>query len=418
MKNLIALVVYRLVIFVSLFCLFLLTFWGIQGYFKDNGNAKVEANNVDAINVSASGIVAYLYDHYYFPANEITFTDEVEFGYYSGYGSIQYQDSNGNWVDTDSLRVLPIQNAGRLIMTSLPGRVDYTIGMACLNAPEDTLSFPCSMQYSFIAESKFKYVLTAPYMGVFLYFQDDEHPNEDDEFFIEFRLENCTIFHEEEEITSPLRLFVWNKADSGFQGNIWSRTGFVIASLNGSPCIRDIFSGSASIEDMPYPDKFFFTFANEIEANLEGNLSFRYGSHSSDYELFSERVYLHADELSLEKDKMAQIELLRGYINVDENGARLSSDSFEPNLVIESLNLNKTRTTTFEYSCTVDGIELNAISLFPNIKTFFMDNSMNIEIASLIIAAITYVFPTPEKLTLDLDWLPGSKKKGGKRLKK
>lgn len=340
----------------------------------------------------------------------------MEFGYYSDYGSVQYQDNNGNWVDAESLRVLPKQNNGRLIMTSLPGRVDYTIGMACLNAPEDPLSFPCSMQYSFIAESKFKYILTAPYMEVYLYYQDDEYPNEDDEFFIEFRLENCTILYQEKEITGPLRLFVWNKADSGFEGNIWSRTGFVIASLNGSPCITDTFSGSASIEDMPFPDKFFFTFANEINANLEGNLLFRYGSRSSDYELFSEQVYLHADARSLEEDKMAQNELLRGYLNWDESGAWFSFDSFEPNLVIESLNSNKTRTTTFEYSCSVDSIELNEISLFPNIKTFFMDNSMNIVIASLVIAAITYIFPAPEKFTLNFSL--SSKKKGGKRLKK
>lgn len=416
MKNKIALVVYRIVVFMSLFCLFLLAYWGIQHHFKDNGNAKVKANNVDAIyNVSASGIAACLYDYYYFPANEITFTGEVEFGCNPDYGFIQYQDSNGNWVDADTLRVLPIQNAGRLVMTSLPGRVDYTIGAACLNAPEDTLSFPCNMRYSFITESMFKYILTAPYMEVSLYFQDDKHPNENDEFFIEFRLENCTIFHREEEIANPLRLFVWNKADSGFQGDIWSRTGFAIASLNGSSCITDTFSGSVSIEDMPYPDRFFCTFANEIDANLEGNLSFRYGSHSSDYELFSERVYLHVDDSSLEDDKMAQIELLRGYINFDEDSAWFSFDSFEPNLIIESLSSDKMRTTTFEYNCTVDSIELNGISLFPNIKTFFIDNNMNIEIIGLIIAVITYAFPEPEKLTSS--WSAISKRVG-KRLKK
>lgn len=153
MKNLITLVVFRLVVFVSLFCLFLLAFWGIQGYFKSNGNAKLEANSVDAIyNISASGIVAYLCDHYFFPANEITFADEVEFCDDSSYGSIQYQDDNGNWIDANALQLRPIQNAGRIVMTSIPGRVDYTIGMACINSPEDTLSFPCSMQYSFISE--------------------------------------------------------------------------------------------------------------------------------------------------------------------------------------------------------------------------------------------------------------------------
>lgn len=414
MKNLITLVVFRLVVFVSLFCLFLLAFWGIQGYFKSNGNAKLEANSVDAIyNISASGIVAYLYDHYFFPANEITFADEVEFCDDSGYGSIQYQDDNGNWIDADALQLRPIQNAGRIVMTSIPGRVDYTIGMACINSPEDTLSFPCSIQYSFISEAKFKYVLTAPYMVVSLYFQDDDHPNDNDEFFIEFELENCTILHHGEEITGPLRLFVWNKADSGFQGDIWSRTGFIIASVNGGACITDTFSGSAAIEDIPYPDKFFCTFANEIDANLEGNLSFRYGSHSSDYELASERVYLHADDSSLEEDKIAQIEFIRGYLNWDENGAWFSFDAFEPNLTIESVCLNNSRATTFEYNCVVDGISLNGISLFPNMKAFFMDNAMNIEIVGIIIAGISFIVPPPEKLTFG--WLASRKK--GKYLK-
>jgi len=410
-KNKIALLIYRLVVFVSLFSVFLLSYWGIQHCFKDNGNAKVKANNVHAIyNVSASGMTAYLYDHYYFPANEITFIDEVEFADNSGYGSIQFQDSNGNWVDADTLRVIPIQHAGRLVMKSLPARVDYTIGMACLNTLEDVLSFPCSMQYSFISESKFKYMLTAPYMEVSMYFQDDERPNENDEFFIEFELQNCTILHQEEEITSPLRLFAWNKADSGFQGNIWSRIGFAIASLNGSSCIVDTFSGSASIEDMPYPDKFFCTFVNEIEANIEGNLSFRYGSHSSEYELSSELVYLHVDDSSLEKDKLTQDEFLRGYLNWDEDGVWFSFDSFEPNLVIESLGLDKTRTTSFECNYTVDGIEINEISLFPNMKTFIIDNNMNIEIVGLITAIITYVLPTPEKLAFGR--LNSSKKRG------
>lgn len=414
MEDKIALVVFRLGVFVSLFCLFLLAFWGIQGYFKSNGNANLEANNVDAIyNVSASSIVAYLYDHYYFPANEITFTDEVELYDYSGYGSIQYQDGDGNWIDAVSLQVRPMQNNGRIVITSMLGRIDYRIGMACLNEPEDILSFPCSMQYTFISEAKFKYVLTAPYMQVFVYFQDENYPNENDEFFIEFELENCTILHQGEEIAGPLRLFACNKADSGFQGDIWSRTGFAIISVNESSCITDTFSGSATIEDMPYPDRFYCTFANEIDANLEGHLSFRYGSHSSDYELSSERVYLHVDGTSLEEDKIAQIEFLRGYIHVDESGAWFSFDSFEPNLQIQSICLDNSRTTTFEYNCVVDGISLNGISLFPNLKVFFMDNAMNIEIVGIIIAVISFIVPAPEKLTLG--WLGGRKK--GKFLK-
>ena len=76
MKNRIALVVYRLLIFGLLFCVFLLAFLGLQGYFKDDGTVKLTATNVETVdNVSASGIVAYLYDHYYFPANEITLAD-------------------------------------------------------------------------------------------------------------------------------------------------------------------------------------------------------------------------------------------------------------------------------------------------------------------------------------------------------
>ena len=262
MENKIALFIYRLAIFVSLFCLFLFAYWRIQRCFKDNGNVKVKATNVSTIySVSASGMVAYLYDYYYFSANEIVFADEVEIGVCSPYGSIQYQDSDGKWVDVDFLKALPKQNTGRLVMTSLPGRIDYTIGMACLSNLEDVLSFPCSMQYSFVSESKFKYTLTAPYMTFFLYFQDDEHPNENDEFFIEFELENCAIFHQEKEITGPLRLFAWNNAESKLQGDIWSRTEFAIASPNGSSCIIDTFSGSVSVEDMPAPDTFLCTFA-------------------------------------------------------------------------------------------------------------------------------------------------------------
>lgn len=347
MRNKIAVVIYRIVVFITLFFLFLLAYLGIQHRIKKNGNVKLDANNVEAIhNISASGIAAYLYDHYYFRANEITFSDEIELGNPLGY--IQYQDNNGSWVNADILRVLPIQRDGRLLIKSLPERVYYTIGMACLNSPEDKLSFPCSIQYTFLSESKFKYILTAPYMEIYLYFQDDKHPNESDEFSVEFELQNCTILYQEQEITGPLRLFAHNKSDSGFQGDIWSNMGLFIASLNGNSYITDTFSGSASVEDMPYPDRFFCTYANEIDVDLEGSLSFRYGSHSSDYELFLDRVYLHADDSYLEENKKNQLEVLSEYINLDENGAWFSVDPFAANLEIEASNLDKTRTTSFK----------------------------------------------------------------------
>lgn len=411
MKNRIALVVYRLLIFGLLFCIFLLALLGLQGYFKDNGTVKLTATNVKAVdNISASGIVAYLYDHYYFPANEITFTEEIVFGYYSDYDGIQYQSGDGNWVNVESLQVKPMQNGGSLKMTSLPGRVDYTIGMACLNSPEDPLSFPCSMKYHFASESKFKYIMNAPYMEICLYFQDGENINKFDEFYIEFSLENCVISHQGEEITGPLRLLAWNKADSGFQGDIWSRTGFVISSLSGSPCITDTFSGSATIEDVPYPDRFTFTYASDINASMDGNLSFRYGLHSTDYELFSEPVHLHLDSEALEADKVSQSEFLHTYLNWNENGAWFSHEVFEPNLMIESYNLDNTRTTTFEINGTADKVEINGINLFPNLKTFLMNNSMDIEIVSFIIAIVSYVLPAPEKIASIR--LAGKKKKG------
>lgn len=50
----------------------------------------------------------------------------------------------------------------------------------------------------------------------------------------------------------------------------------------------------------------YFTYASDINASVDGNLSFRYGSHSTDYELFSEQVYLHLDAEALEDDKVAQ----------------------------------------------------------------------------------------------------------------
>lgn len=416
MRNSIALLVYRLIIFVSLFCIFLLAFWGLQVYFKDNGTVKVTATNVENIdNISASGIVAYLFDHYYFPANEITFSDDIALGYCSDYGGIQYQDGDGNWVNVQSLQVQPLQNDGRLVLASLPGRVDYTIGTACFNAPEDPLSFPCSMKYHFVSESKFKYILNAPYMEIYLHFQDEEHTHEYDEFFIEFSIENCIVSCLGEEITGPFRLLVWNNADAGFEGEIWSHTGLILSSLSGSPCITDTFSGSATIEDVAYPDQIFFTYANGINARIDGNLLFRYGSNSTDYELFSEHVCFHLDESALEEDKNAQIDYFRTTLNWNEDYAWFSFDVFEPNLMIESLNLDNTRTTTFEINGTVDKVEINGISLFPNIKTLFIDNSMNIEIVgSIIIAAITYVLPAPEKIASTKF---SSKKKTGKFLK-
>ena len=412
MKNRVISAIYRLLLFLSLFCALLFAFMKIQRYLQSSGTVKLTATNVSAIEtVSASGIVAYLYDHYSFPANEITFTREVELKYCSeAYGCIQYKNNDGQWVDVDSLIVQPVHDAGRLVIKSLPGRVDYTIGMSCLKTAEDPLSFPCTMQYTYVSDSKFKYLLNAPYMEAYVYFQDNEHQNESDEFFIEFNLENCIVLHHSEEITGALRLFAWNHAESKAQESIWSRTGFIICSHDGSPCITDTFSGSSMIEDVTYPDKFVFTYANEISANMDGALSFRYGSHSSEYELSSEWVHLSLDIDSLEAEKTAQNEFLRTYLNWNDEIAWFSNETYEPNLKIESLCLDKSRITSFELNATVDEAAINMVSLFPNIKTFFVDNYMQIGVISFLLSIVSFCLPKPD--SLNVAWPFASKKKG------
>lgn len=412
MKKNIILVIYRFLLFLSMFCALLFAFMELQKYLQNSGTVKLTATNVDAIEtISASGIVAYLYDHYYFPANEITFTREVELKYCSEtYGCIQYQNNDGQWVNVNSLIVQPVQGVGRLVIKSLPGRVDYTIGMSCLNTIDDPLSFPCTMQYTYVSDSKFKYLLSAPYMETYVYFQDNKNQNESDEFFIEFNLEDCIVFHQGEEVTGTLRLFAWNHEESKSQGSIWSRTGFIICSSDGSPCITDTFSGSETIEDVSYPDEFIFTYANEISANMDGALSFRYGSHSSEYELSSELVHLSLDIDSLEADKTAQSEFLRTYLNWNDEIAWLSHEAYEPNLKIESLCLDKSRMTSFELNGTVDEAAINGTNLFPNIKTFFVDNYKQIGILGSISAIISFVLPKPD--SLNIAWPFVSKRKG------
>ena len=396
-------------------CFFLLSILGMVVFFivlnflNKTAKITIEADNISKINnINAQGIIGCFIDNYEEKTSKISFTDEVVIE------TVQYDEiltvdkNNGRTCRTDEVLVIPKDD--QVYTVDIPylkdqDRTDYEICCNGTGTSDQDFFFNTSLSYLGKGVDYYTYTLEAPVMDIRVYWPY----NGEEVDYLKIRFENCETYITDygsdtdelievmPEISIPVMSFNDKKV-----GGEWTAANLVIYSRSGEKKVRyDISPYTASknadekqtVLTVFYPERF--------EGNLSGKVSWKHGLTLKEYQLNNERMFLTVEKSQIydtaKTDK--EIDNSSGYLSIDEydNTATFVMNEKTEHMAVpemvfqisEDPDLDK-RETKLQYDATVTSAEINEYNLFPNLRTYLIENWMTALILTFIMTGVSY----------------------------